>query len=91
MDPLALIIVVAQISAVFALFVGVLTAIGQAKIAKAAIESIARQPEAAGEVRGTMIISLAMAETAGIYGLLISLLLLFANPLIGIYLNNAIR
>ena len=88
MDPLALVIIVAQFAAVMALFVGFLTCIAQAKIAAAAIESIARQPEAAGQVRGTMIISLAMAETAGIYGLLISLLLLFANPLVALWITH---
>jgi len=87
MDPLALVIIVAQISAVVALFLGILTCIAQAKIAATAIESIARQPEAAGQVRGAMIISLAMAETAGIYGLLISFLLIFVNPLVQIFLN----
>ncbi|MCL2368734.1 MAG: ATP synthase F0 subunit C [Oscillospiraceae bacterium] len=88
MDPLAIIIVVAQLSAALALFNGFLTTIGQSRIAVAAIESIARQPEAAGNVRSTMIISLAMAETSGIYGLLISFLLLFANPLVQIFLTH---
>ena len=85
MESLALVIVVAHISAAAALFVGVLTCLAQAKIAATAIESIARQPESAGQVRGSMIIGLAMAETAGIYGLLISFLLLFANPLVAIF------
>jgi len=86
-----MVIVVAQIAAVAALFVGVLTCLAQAKIAATALESIARQPEAAGQVRSSMIIGLAMAETAGIYGLLISFLLIFVNPLVQIYLNYAVR
>ena len=91
MDSLAMVIVVAQIAAVAALFVGVLTCLAQARIAATALESIARQPEAAGQVRSSMIIGLAMAETAGIYGLLISFLLIFVNPLVQIYLNYAVR
>ena len=91
MESLALVIVVAQISAVIALFVGVLTCLAQARIAATAIESIARQPESAGKVQSSMIIGLAMAETAGIYGLLISFLLIFVNPLVQIYLNYAVR
>ena len=87
-DSLALIISVAHIAAVIALFNGVLTTLGQAKIAVAAIESIARQPEAAGSVTSNMFIGLAIAETGGIYGLLISIIILFANPLIPMYLNN---
>jgi F-type H+-transporting ATPase subunit c len=34
-----------------------------------------------------MFIGLAMSETAGIYGLLIAIILLFANPLITTYIN----
>ena len=87
-DPLAFIIAVAQIAAALALFNGVVTTFGQAKIAVAAIESMARQPEAAGSVTSTMFVALALAETSGIYGLLISIILLFANPLIPIYLQH---
>ncbi|MCL2495571.1 MAG: ATP synthase F0 subunit C [Oscillospiraceae bacterium] len=89
MDPLALIISVAQIAAVIALLNGVLTTLGDAKIAVAAIEAIARQPEAAGSVTSNMFIGMAFAETSGIYGLLVAIILLFANPLIPIYLANA--
>ena len=91
LDPLAIIIIVAHISANLALFNGIVTVFGQSKIVAAAIESIARQPEAGGTIRGTMIIGVAMAETSGIYGLLIAFLMLFANPLVDIYLANAAR
>ena len=91
MDSLAFVLATAQIVPAIALFVGVLTALAQAKIAVAAIESIARQPEAAGQIRGNMIITLAMAETAGIYGLLIAFIMIFANPFVEIYLNYAVR
>ena len=87
-DPLALIIAVAHIAAVLALSNGIFTTFGQSKIAVAAIESIARQPEASGQVTNSMFIGLAIAETSGIYGLLIAIIMLFANPLIPIYLNH---
>lgn len=86
-DPLAFIIAAAQIAAAIALLNGLLTTLGQGKIAATAIEAIARQPEASGSVRSTMFISLALAETSGIYGLLIAIILLFANPLVTVYLN----
>ncbi|MCL2508868.1 MAG: ATP synthase F0 subunit C [Oscillospiraceae bacterium] len=86
-DSLAFIIAVAQIAAALALFNGVITTLGQSKIVVSAIEAIARQPEASGTVTSTMFIGLAMGETSGIYGLLIAIILLFANPLIPIYLN----
>lgn len=90
-DPLALIIVTAHIAATLALLNGILTTLGQGKIAATALESIARQPEAAGAIRGTMLIGLAMAETSGIYGLLIAIIMLFANPLVNIYIQYAAR
>ena len=41
-----------------------------------------RQPEAKGTVTSTMLFGCAVAESTGIYGLVIALILLFANPLI---------
>jgi len=87
MDPLALIISVAHIAAALALFNGITTTFGQAKISAAAIESMARQPEMTGTITTNMFIGLALGETSGIYGLLIAIIILFANPLIPIYLN----
>ncbi len=52
-------------------------AIGQSKAASAALEGIARQPEAAGKIQTAMIIGLALIESLVIYALLISLILLF--------------
>lgn len=84
---LATIIAAAQIGAAIALFNGAFTTFGQAKVAAQAIESMARQPEAADDIRSTMFIGLALSETSGIYGLLIAIIMLFANPLIDIYIN----
>ncbi|MFA5449645.1 MAG: hypothetical protein WC292_04325 [Clostridia bacterium] len=39
-------------------------------------------------MRTTMFVGLAMAETSGIYGLLIAIIMLFANPLVSIYIQN---
>jgi len=86
---LATIISAAQIAAAIALFNGAFTTFGQAKIAAQAIESMARQPEAADNIRSTMFIGLALSETSGIYGLLIAIIMLFANPLVDIFINFA--
>lgn len=50
-------------------------AISQGKAAKTAIESIARQPDAAGNIRSTLLLSLALMEALTIYGLLVALML----------------
>lgn len=51
-------------------------AIGQGRTASAAMESIARQPEASSKIQTAMIIALAMMEALTIYGLLIAFMLL---------------
>jgi F-type H+-transporting ATPase subunit c len=82
MEFLANVIVAGQYAAAIAVFAGMLTTLGQGHIAAKAIESMARQPEGKGSVNTAMIISLAMAETNGIYGLVVAMILLFANPLV---------
>jgi F-type H+-transporting ATPase subunit c len=71
----------ANISASLAILGGVVTGLAQGNIGAKSIESIARQPEARGSINGAMIISLAMAETNGIYGFVVAMLLLFLNPI----------
>ena len=93
MDPAAMAAVAqvyafGQIAAGIAVLTGAFTAIGQGNIAGKAIESIARQPEAKGSVSTTMFIGLAMAETGGIYGLFVAMILLFANPLVSQFLST---
>lgn len=50
-------------------------AISQGKTATKAMESIARQPEAAKDIRSTLILSLGLMEALTIYGLLIAFML----------------
>ena len=50
-------------------------AFGVSKCASAAMDGIARQPEAAGDIRGAMIITAAMIEGAALLGLVICFLL----------------
>lgn len=90
MDSLAFIIAVAHIAAAIASLNGILTTLGQARVVSVAMESMARQPEATDDIRSVMFIGLAMAETSGIYGLLIAIIMLFANPLVDIYINTMI-
>ena len=71
------------IAAAFAVSFGALgPALGEGRAVAAAMEAIARQPEAANSISRTLFVGLAMIETTAIYCLVIALLLLFANPLI---------
>jgi F-type H+-transporting ATPase subunit c len=47
-----------------------------------ALEGMTRQPEAANNLRTTLLISMALLESTAIYTLLVVLILLFANPLL---------
>lgn len=58
-------------------------AFGEGRAIAAAMEAIARQPEAAGILSRTLFVGLAMIETMAIYCLVIALLLLYANPFAG--------
>jgi F-type H+-transporting ATPase subunit c len=53
-------------------------ALGEGNAVSHALEGMARQPEAASDLRTNMILGCAITETTGIYALLISFLLLFA-------------
>ena len=53
-------------------------ALGEGNAVSHALDGMARQPEAAGNLRTNMILGCAITETTGIYSLVISLLLLFA-------------
>ncbi len=66
-----------------AMIAGIGPGIGEGNCGAAAVTAIARQPEASGAITRTMIIGDAIAETTGIYALVVALLLLYANPIFG--------
>ena len=51
--------------------------VGEGNAVSKALGGMARQPEMAGTLRSTMIMGCAIAETTGIYSLLIAFLILF--------------
>ena len=63
-----------------AMIAGIGPGIGEGYAVGKAIETIGRQPEIKGTATSTMFIGCAVAETTGIYGLFVALMLLFANP-----------
>jgi len=67
----------AAIGAGIAVFTGFGTAIGQGYAAAKAVEAVGRQPEAVAQIRSTMIMGQAVAETTGIYGFVTAILLIF--------------
>jgi F-type H+-transporting ATPase subunit c len=55
-------------------------ALGQGKGLASAADAIARNPSAAGDIRGALILGLVLIESLVIYVLLISLILFFVKP-----------
>lgn len=66
-----------------AMIAGLGPGIGQGFAAGKATEAVGRQPEAQSDITRTMLLGCAVAESTGIYSLVIALILLFANPFIG--------
>lgn len=55
-------------------------AIGEGNAVAKSCEAIGRQPESKSAVTSTMVMGCAIAETTGIYSLVIAILLIFAAP-----------
>ena len=68
------------IGAGIAVLAGLGTGIGEGIAASRAVEAIGRNPEAESKVRTTMILGIALTETVALYGLLVSLILIFVYP-----------
>lgn len=69
----------ALLGAGIAMIGGLGPGIGQGIAASRACEAVGRNPEAAGEIRAMMVLGIALAETTGIYALVIALILIFLN------------
>ena len=85
MEPItgkALVLACSAIGAGLAMIAGIGPGIGQGYAAGKGAEAVGRQPEAQGDIIKTMLLGAAVAETTGIYGLVIGLILLFAKPLV---------
>ncbi|WDI41704.1 F0F1 ATP synthase subunit C [Bremerella sp. P1] len=67
-------------AAVTMAFGAVGAAIGESKIAAAAMDALARQPDESASITRTLFVSLAMVESTAIFCLVIALILIFANP-----------
>jgi F-type H+-transporting ATPase subunit c len=81
--PEAFVLGMSALGAAFTMIAAVGIGIGQGFAAGKAVESVARQPEAQGDILKTMLVGQAVAETTGIFAFIVSIALLFINPLVG--------
>lgn len=51
------------------------SAISQGKVASAAMESIARQPESSGEIRTSLLLAMAFIEALTLFSLVVAILI----------------
>jgi F-type H+-transporting ATPase subunit c len=71
------------IGAGLAVIAGIGPGVGQGIAAGHGAAAVGRNPGAQGQIMSTMLLGQAVAETTGLYSLVIALILLFANPLLG--------
>ena len=64
-----------------AVIAGIGPGIGQGIAAGHGAAAVGRNPGARGQIMSTMLLGQAVAETTGLYGLVVALLLLFVHPL----------
>lgn len=77
----------AMIAAGFAIGVGAVGAgLGIGTAASGACSAVGRNPGVQGKIMMTMLVGMAMAESIAIYALVVSLVLLFANPFMKYFL-----
>lgn len=79
----AFVLGLSAVGAGIAMIAGLGPGIGQGYAAGKAVEAVGRQPEAKGDIIQVLLMGAAVAETTGIYSLLIAIILLFVRPLLG--------
>ena len=85
---IAIIFAACALGAGTAMIAGIGPGIGEGYAVGKACEAIGRQPECKGSVTTTMLMGCAIAETTGLYALVIAILLIFVAP--GILANKLI-
>ena len=70
------------IGAGLAVIAGIGPGVGQGIAAGFAASAVGRNPSAKSDVTSTMLLGQAVAETTGLYGLLVAMLLMFVQPLV---------
>ncbi len=78
-----LVLACSAIGAGLAMIAGLGPGIGQGIAAGHAASAVGRNPGAKSDITSTMLLGQAVAETTGLYGFAVSIILLFANPLFG--------
>lgn len=83
MDPAIWIAMTSIVTAGLTIAIGSIgPALAEGRAAAQALQAIAQQPDASNTITRTLFVSLAMIESTAIYCFVVSMILLFANPLV---------
>ena len=77
-----LVLACSALGAGLAVIAGIGPGVGQGIAAGHAAAAVGRNPGAKSDITSTMLLGQAVAETTGLYGLLVAMLLMFVKPLI---------
>ncbi len=84
-DPsVTLILMASAVGAGIAMIAGIGPGIGQGYAAGKGTEAVGKRPKLQPIVVRTMLLGQAVAQTTGIYALIVALILMYANPLLGL-------
>ncbi|HKK72351.1 MAG TPA: F0F1 ATP synthase subunit C [Candidatus Krumholzibacteria bacterium] len=84
MNDTTLVALVSTVTAGLTIAIGSIgPALGEGRALAEALRSMAQQPDEAGAINRTLFVGLAMIESTAIYCLVVSLILIFANPFWG--------
>jgi len=82
-DGAVIILIASALGAGFSMIAGIGPGIGQGYAAGKSTEAVGKRPKLQSMIIRTMFLGQAVAQTTGIYALIISIVLLYANPLLG--------
>lgn len=86
-DGRALVLACSAVGAGLAMIAGLGPGIGQGIAAGHAAAAVGRNPGAKSDITSTMLLGQAVAETTGLYGLVVALLLMYGNPMLARFLK----
>jgi F-type H+-transporting ATPase subunit c len=89
MDTLTLIAMTSIFTAGITMAIGsIASALGEGKALSSALIALAQQPDEANTITRTLFVGMALIESTSIYCLVISLILIFANPFWTFFLSH---
>ena len=90
MDSITIIAMVSIITAGLTITIGVIgPSLAEGKAVATALSALAQQPDASATITRTLLVGLAMIESAAIYCFVVSMILLFANPFWNYFIDLA--